>query len=99
MISGTILINGTYIGEWEAVRQQHPPQEINDYKVMVRYRDKTGHLHVREGTLSHRYVNGALSLAANILNWAAKAVETPAPLLENAEKPAPDFLTPPEERQ
>lgn len=71
-LHGKIEINGDMIGEWQAVRQQHPPGKVNDYAVWVFYVEPDGTRHTRNATITHNFGDGALTLAAEVLAWAAK---------------------------
>lgn len=73
-LHGDIKINGKIIGAWTARRLQHPPQEVNEYEIAYAYFEPDGTVHQVEGTLTHRFGDGATSLAAEVLAWAAKSV-------------------------
>lgn len=73
-LHGDIRINDMKIGEWVAVRQEQPPTETNTYKVSVAYRDVYDREHKAEGEITHKFGDGALVLASEVLAWAGRTV-------------------------
>lgn len=71
MMHGEIKVNGAEIGRWSARRKQHPPQAVNDYEVGVVYFEPDGTSHSKFGVIRHNYGDGALTLMAEIMAWAA----------------------------
>lgn len=74
MLHGEIKVNGTDICEWWAVRknQVFPPGRENDgtffrYECGVRYRDIQGYPNEAEFDVKHRFGDGALLLAAQVV--------------------------------
>ena len=85
-LHGEINVNGSEIGRWNARRMQHPPQEVNDYEVVVRYREPEylgGHSYTVRGCIQHRFGDGAVALAAEVLRWAAPLLPPQAPYRGN----------------
>lgn len=72
-LHGDIRVNGGKIGDWEAVRRQHPPNiDFNVYDIVVTYTDPLGNRHGYADSLVHRYGDGAITLAAEVLRQAAR---------------------------
>lgn len=74
-LHGTISVNGTQIGSWSAVREFEPakraekedPETIYAYAWSVSFKDPEGNVTSKNGTLEHRYGDGALRLAESVL--------------------------------
>lgn len=73
MLHGEIKMNGITIGEWFAERRErhYPPNEENGplylYECFLKYRDIGGYPMEAKYEVKHRYGDGALRLAANVI--------------------------------
>lgn len=66
-LHGTVEVNREVLWEWVAVRQSRQAEDVNVYRVEL-LQDGTP---VAETMLWHRYADGALQLAAKVLQWCA----------------------------
>lgn len=84
-LHGEIKVNGHEIGRWNARRKEHPPQEVNTYEVVVLYSEPgdvpglDGRSHTVRGEIQHNFGDGAVTLAAKVLAWAAPLLPPRAP--------------------
>lgn len=70
-LHGDIRINGDLLGVWTARRLENPPKAVNDYECEILMTDgKGGKFEVR-----HKFAEGAIVLAAKVLNRAWWALE------------------------
>lgn len=82
-LHGTLNVNGTQIGSWSIVREWEPatrdevedPDTVYVYAWSVSFKDPDGNITSKNGTLEHRYGDGALALASKGLSLAGTAVE------------------------
>lgn len=71
MLHGTIDVNFNEIGEWEAVRKHQDPENPanNMYRCQLEYTGTDGYKAIaKDFWVSHRYGDGAVLLAANVLS-------------------------------
>jgi hypothetical protein len=67
---GQAFVNGQEIVDWEARRMSVNAHDLNTYVVSVTYTDTDNVIHMVEGTLEHRYSEGALVLMSMVFAWA-----------------------------
>lgn len=81
MLHGEIKVNGSVVAEWSAVRLEHPPRDLNDYKVEVTYCEPGEILPVSaKGTVQHHYGDGVLVLTGKVMAWAAEYLYPKRPM-------------------
>jgi len=73
-VHGTIEVNGTRIGYWEAVRkEQYYPTNpettgpFYEYACVFEYRDMGGYPRYAEFDIKHRFGDGAARLASRVI--------------------------------
>lgn len=88
-LHGEILVSGHVIGEWSAVRQQHPPGLVNEYKCVVEFRDINQAYHRVEFMVTHMFADGALALASHVLERASELIDTPVENPDEAKERKP----------
>lgn len=71
MLHGDIMINGTVIGSWRAVRQTFDVNEVNSYDCHVELAERGDDKGFSTSfALPHRYTDGPVVLAAKVLGYA-----------------------------
>lgn len=73
-LHGDIRVNDLKVGEWVAVRQTGPPEEVNTYSVDVVFHDIRGVERRANGTIEHNFGEGALVLGSKVLAWAGENI-------------------------
>lgn len=70
-LHGEVKINGDILGTWVATRMDESPtfQDEKEYRVQWQPVERVVQY---EGRLTHRYSEGAASLASKVLAWAAE---------------------------
>jgi hypothetical protein len=71
-LHGEIKVNEKTLGSWEAIRRSKYIKTVNTYDVRVDYTEPNGVRHTRRTVIAHNYEDGALTLASEVLTWAAK---------------------------
>lgn len=61
------MVNGNRIGEWSAVRKEHPPKAINSYDCTIHYTSPDGRELDEEFEVTHYFGDTAMILAAKVL--------------------------------
>jgi hypothetical protein len=71
-LHGEIKVNERTIGAWEAIRRSKHIKTVNTYDVRVYYEEPDGTFHTRRTVIAHNHGDGSLTLASEVLTWAAK---------------------------